>query len=525
MGGPAGSEPARRTIRQAWASTGSGTRLAALTTGYVLASSLMWAAITPIGGVPDEPAHIAYAAGVVRGDFGEPAPTGSPEFELLPHVRVPEWIRSIDTCFATAPRVTADCAAPPGDSRTLQPTGTTVIRYPPVYYWMVGWPSLVLSGSTAAYAMRALSAILAAGLIGLGLGLSSPSRRPWLALATAIAFTPMASHLVGSVNPNAMEIGAVLGLGAALIGIAESGQGLRSALIITTLVAAVAWSRPFRFLLVPGIVVLALVANWDGLRSWIRDRTTRLVVVIGSAVAIAGAAAFEVLFRSPVRDLYNDARVGAAAYDSDGLMEIVRDVGRLSDTWLLDLVGRFGWLDHVPPLAVRAGWLLVAVALVGLAVVAGTWRHRLAISMGVVGGLIVIPVATSIALFGSARWYQARYHLSVAALTLIIAGVAVAASDRRDVRRAGWMIARWGALLAAAGTLIAVASSMHRYSVGGQGHLSRLATFDFWTQADWLSQRTLTVAGLAAAALMAIATVIFFESRGAPPDRLEAVSD
>ena len=46
----------------AWARAGPGTRLAFAATGYALACSLVWAAITPIGGVPDEPAHIAYAA-------------------------------------------------------------------------------------------------------------------------------------------------------------------------------------------------------------------------------------------------------------------------------------------------------------------------------------------------------------------------------------------------------------------------------------------------------------------------------
>lgn len=517
MADPGGDRQERKSIRMAWASVGSGTRLAALATGYVLACSLIWSAITPIGGVPDEPAHIAYAAGVVRGDFGQPAATQSPGFDLLPRVRVPEWIDSIDTCYAKAPRVTADCAAPTDTSRSLRATSTTVVRYPPLYYWIVGWPTLVLSGSTAVYAMRVLSSLLVAGLIGLGLALSSPGRRPWLALVTAIALTPLATHLVGSVNPNAMEIGATLGLGTALIGISGREPGLRNALLVTTLVAALAWSRPFRFLLVLGVVAMALVANWDGLRSWLRDRTIRLVACIGTGVAVTGAAAFEVFFRSPVRGLYNDARVGEVAYDSDGIVKVLRDVERLSDAWLFDLIGRFGWLDHTPPQPIRVGWVMIAATVVILAIVVGQWRQRLSIAMGTVGGLVGIPVLTILALFGSARWYQARYHLPVVALTLIVAVVAISTSRSGDMRRAGWAIARWGALLAAAGTLVSIASSMHRYAVGGQAHLYHLLSFDFWAQADWLSASALAIAALAAAGVVGLATMMFVGAKHHQP--------
>jgi hypothetical protein len=263
---------------------------------------------------------------------------------------------------------------------------------------------------------------------------------------------------------------------------------------------------------------LTLVANWNGLRSWIRDRTTRLAVAIGTGIALASAAAFEILFRSPVRDLYSDARLGGAAYDSVGFLKVLRDVERFSDAWLFDLIGRFGWVDHAPPHLVRVGWLMIAATLVALAVVVGPRRQRLAIAMGTVGGLVGIPVLTILAQFPGARWYQARYHLSVAALTLVIAVVAISASRSRDIRRAGWVIARWGALLAAAGTLVSIASSMHRYAVGGPGRLSNIVSFDFLAQADWLSTRTLAIAGLAAAGLVGLATVMFLGAKHHQPE-------
>src|SRR5665811_1194616 len=50
---------------------------------YVLISGIVWSAVTPPGGVPDEPAHLVYAAAVVRNDFGEPVPVDQPPFSML----------------------------------------------------------------------------------------------------------------------------------------------------------------------------------------------------------------------------------------------------------------------------------------------------------------------------------------------------------------------------------------------------------------------------------------------------------
>src|SRR5665811_410723 len=137
---------------------------------------------------------------------------------LMSHA-VPAWIPSIVVCYHFDPAVTADCQPPVSESDDLVEALTTVSRYPPVYYWIVGLPSIGLTGARALYAMRAVSAILATILIGLGLVTASPGRRWWLSVGVLAAFTPMTAFLVGTVNPNGAEIAAAIGLGVAVLGL------------------------------------------------------------------------------------------------------------------------------------------------------------------------------------------------------------------------------------------------------------------------------------------------------------------
>ena len=97
------------------------TVISGLVVSYVLGSGLVWAMVTPRSGAPDEPAHVAYAAAVVRGSLGELAPVvvwpsrssavGGPyiyaerepvPWSYLPVVAVPEWAATdhVDVCFA-----------------------------------------------------------------------------------------------------------------------------------------------------------------------------------------------------------------------------------------------------------------------------------------------------------------------------------------------------------------------------------------------------------------------------------------
>ena len=67
------------------------------------------------------------------------------------------------------PDVSAGCA--PELRRAAAQTwfNTWVGTYNPVYYYLVGWPSLLFEGNTGVYAMRIASSLLGCGAARLGI--------------------------------------------------------------------------------------------------------------------------------------------------------------------------------------------------------------------------------------------------------------------------------------------------------------------------------------------------------------------
>ena len=506
-----------------------GTIVSILVVGYLFGAGVTWAAITPLGGVPDEPGHIAYAAAVVRGDLGTPGRVSNPNFSHLAIVTVPEWIASINTCYAFQPDVTADCAPPIGTSEMLiaLPTGAT--RYPPLYYWIVGLPTFIIPGAPAVYTMRAISAVLAAGLVGIGLVVASPSRRAWLALAALIAFTPMVGHIAGSVNPSGMEISAALGLAIALVGKVCAERRVRSTVLTSGLVVVLAWARPISVMTLAAVVLVGILANGANLRRWVRDRAVRNAMMVVTSVTVLSALAYEVLVRDPVERIITVGAAGGPANQAVGLIENLRSVERLFVSWGFDLVGRFGWLDHNPPSVVQLGWLVLAATLLVFALAIGTRKGRLAVGVTTVGALVVAPLFVLEFVAGSAKGYQARYHLPVVMLLTIVAASVIAESRSDDNRRSGWSILRWGSLLTATGMLISIAGSMHRYAVGGVAGVADLLTFRFLSDAIWLPGEAVAVLAVGTAVLVTSAVLVFVATRveigESRPNETESGSD
>ena len=515
--------------------------------GYLFAAGVAWAMITPIGGVPDEPAHITYSAGVVRGDLGGLAAVKDPVYTLLPVVAVPQWVASItdpptslnaysDPCYAGGVQITADCAPRMSNSTTDTLVPTTVTRYPPPYYWIVGLPTLFMAGEPAVYAMRITSAALAAAMIAFGLAVASPSRRLWLAPAATIAFTPMVGHFAGSVNPSGLEIAAAMGLGIGLMGITgkDDRTPRRTALIVAVLALALAWSRPRTYLVLVAVLAAAALVNTDELRKWLRNGAGRLTALVGIAVALTTSFAYqqfstepgylqvstqsdatEVSTQSDAIRLFTqpDATrlsaqsevVPTAPQPSDnmlflpvlGLTANLHELERRFIDWGLHLMGRFGWLDHSPPASVSIGWMGLVLTLVVLAFTCGRRRDRVVLTTIGLGAVVATPLfVTSNVL--NAFIYQARYHLSVA--TLMIIGAAVVLSRHpRGQSRIPRSVLNLGAMLAPVAMLASIGGSLHRYSIGGQSGLADVLRLPF-RHHDWLPPAgALMVAGIAVA--------------------------
>lgn len=154
-----------------------------------------WSVSTPLGGGPDEPSQMVQAGAAVRGQLD--AHQVVVKFDRIPIgrvgvVEVPKWVANVQgvaVCFAWHPSVPASCSHGVGNDTTTVRSATQFSNYPPLYYLIVGVPSLLATGSSAFYGMRIAAALFDSLLIALGLFLLAryhPRRLPLLGAMIAL---------------------------------------------------------------------------------------------------------------------------------------------------------------------------------------------------------------------------------------------------------------------------------------------------------------------------------------------------
>jgi hypothetical protein len=462
-----------------------------------------WALATPLMGAPDEPSHAVKAAAVVRGQLGgTPDPDydgrAAPGQKTL--VRVPETFASLDPlpgCYAFSPRQPADCAPPvTGDPDRTAVVGTLSGRYPPLYFALTGWPTLVSPEEPGLYAVRVVSAGLAAALLawGLHLLLRTPSPR-WALLGAAAALPPMVGFLLGTVNPSALEVAAAFCAWCALLPVALQPDPAQLRVRVLTaggalvLMLGVRASAPVLAALL--VLTVAALAPWRLLRDLVR----RPVVLAGGALvllAVVGATAWVVLAGTLAGPTgrwpqYADPAVAA------------REAAARTPDYLRQMVGVFGWLDAPAPLLTPAVWAVAVGGLLVAALVAGGARAR-AVLLGVVAVGLVLPVAAQVPQAGDIGLiWQGRYLLPFAVgLPLACALVAARRWPGGPGRAGGVVVA---ALLLAHGT--ALHAAVLRATVGAGGDV--LLRDPAWQPpgGPWLVQAGAAAGLLAATALLA----------------------
>jgi len=462
---------------------------------YVAVSGFVWAVATPLGGVPDEPAHVVYATAVVRHDYGRPLPVDHPEYSsLMSHV-VPEWVTSIVVCYAFDRTVTADCQPPIDEGDEPVSKFTTVARYQPPYYWVVGLPTLALTGSGAFYAMRAASVILATVLVGLGLGVAAPGRRWWLSVGVLAAFTPMAAFLIGSVNPNGAEIAGAIGLAVAILGLV-GGPVSRSRLwfqVVSVVVLAVylAWARPGTWLTLVAVGGATLLLNRRGVAGWLRVRPA----VITAAAALVGFAViavllFEAIARAPVMEVLE--YTGFLATPAP----LVNNLDSVLGNWaalLMQDVGIFGWLDHSLPQSLQLMWLILVGVLLVSALAVGKREEQFLLIAAVIGSTILAPLFVIHFVFGSFTGYQGRYQLPLVILIPLCAVFVLGLRTEGAAKAVFRPIFGWIGFLFPLTMLFAVMWSISRYSIGEPLVWSNILSLSFLLDAVWEPPMSATV--------------------------------
>jgi len=450
--------------------------------GWLLFSLLAasWSFATPIAASPDEPAHIVKAASVVRGQLiGEPSFRGHV-------VQVPRYIASTqaETCFAFKPSVSAGCAAPlPGPGGEIIDGTTTAGLYNPVYYSLVGWPSLLASDASGIYAMRIASGVLTS----LFLAFSAMFAYGWLRnrlplAAIALATPPMVLFLAGSVNPNGIETSATLAVFTGMLTIAlQQNQALLTerSLIVLAAAALAVNSRGLSPLWVAIAVLLPLaMLNWGQIRTLLRKR-----MVLVTAGGIALATAFAVFWLVHSSSL-------TSAIDGDGF----QNFPGVGESWLTgfafvlrstfgyaqDMIGNFGWLDTAAPDSVYVVWVVFVGALL-LSAFAFLRGRALMVAITLAGTFTLVPaIIQGFYITGGGIIWQGRYALPL--LGYLVFGVAallsarVGTAPRRAMKRLAllawscWAIAQY----------FSFAVALRRYAVGFDG-----AWRDMLFSADW----------------------------------------
>lgn len=414
-------------------------------------------------GVPDEPAHVIKAAAVVRGELtGRDMPDGG-AFQL---VTVPAGIGYYDTfgCFAQKREIPPSCVAPfTGDPSTLVDARTSASNYNPVYYAVVGLPSLVNNGAGAVYGMRLVSALFSCLFLASAFSaLSQLKRRKWAITATAAAMTPMVLFLNGAVNPNSLEYATSAALLANLLLLLERSADPRSyrryVPVITAAACVLANTKGLSLLwLALTVAAACILGTWPQIKA-----VSRNAWVWAGTAAIGLSCAFALYWITQHDSLSSNPFEAAGSSPLTGA-EIMAD--RTFD-YATGYVGHFGWLEVSAPMGAYVFWLGLATALATAAVVLGRGRGRGAAIFLLAALLLLPPLLQAEAVQTIGIVWQGRYILAVFVPLLMVCGVALDRMDPRGFSPQAASLLNATAVLAVVFHLWTFMQTLRRYVTG-----------------------------------------------------------
>lgn len=385
--------------------------------------SILWALASPLISVPDESAHAIRAAAVVRGDF---VGSRSETFPAQIGVSVPRYVEHTRelACFAFDPRIGAACQKDvTGNPDAIVTTATSAGVNSPVFYTLVGLPTLLWSGDAALYGMRVVNAVLCSALLGLMvMSLKQLSSSRWTMFAVAVTVTPMMLFLMGSINPNALELAAAGALFAALgllLSRTSPGKLLwERALIVVVCALFLSNTRSISLLW----VILAAGGAFMLARAEIMRDLLKRPAIWFAVVASAAAALFALWWYSrpqftsppePLPGVGMSARLG---------FEIMID--KTFDS-VQGIIGMFGWLDRPAPTVVYQIWTVAIGILVVAALAVARSRDRRPVILFAVAMVFVPAIAQAAIVTDLGIIWQGRYMLAIFACLVIASGIAL----------------------------------------------------------------------------------------------------
>ncbi len=421
-----------------------------------------WALVTPFFGAPDEPAHVIKAAAVAHGEFLGRY-TGHAAAKVT--VTIPATVAKAATthvCFAFHATVSAGCLADFTSASGTRSVTTYVGRDPPIYYLLVGLPTLVMHTPGVIYLMRLVSAAICAAFLTAAV---TATRGAGLLLAgVAVAATPIALFLAGVVNPSGLEICAAICVwvaGLRLVTESTDGPPSRGLVIRFVLAAAVLVQTRGLSPLWLALIGLTLfwLAGWQRTVALLRTRSIRIGLAV---VAVCGV--FAVVWILVAKSL-TIAPVGTPVPADASRWEILRKSLHRTFVDTKGLFALFGWNDTPAPRLTYLLWGIALGAIVVLALLA-RWlsRYTVAIVTLAVLSVVVPTLLTASQAHKDGIVGQGRYVLPLAVGIPIIAGYAAGR---------GWPGGRWRQLVLPVGAVALTAAqgaafteALRRYRTG-----------------------------------------------------------
>ncbi len=409
-------------------------------------AALVWAFGSPIGGSPDEPAHLAYAWGVTTGQgFGGPDPTCEKQPCPRTDVDVPAGLIPDPECYRFQPHVPADCSGPSQED----PYPSYMTRYPPPYYYVVGtalWSGIELGmdPQDAGYLGRVASAALVLSLL-IPAAVMATIRDPRVVPFFVGSLTAMALFMIGTVNPSGLEISAAIAMAVAS-GLLMRGRSTGAHLLLVYGAAWLAWSRPIGWLWAAMVLVFGIVLVAASQRSWKKSIVSFGWALPVSALAIATA----VIWFIYALGVHSASSSGFSL--PDGFIESALAILLRWGGIIRENIGVLGWLDTpLPDLA-----MLMATGLLAVLMAGGFWavrNRRVGWVVGVYFGSLLAGVTLLMA-YQRFLW-QGRYVLPSFAAGLVFLGFASVPDDR-------WR--RWSSMIASGLWMIAIAAGLWLYT-------------------------------------------------------------
>jgi hypothetical protein len=430
-----------------------------------------WSLSTPLGAAPDEPEHLIQAAALVRGQFDGPrVPVHYGQLLMgnMGTVRVPAWVTDIadpEGLSLDSPicPTTSSChLGPPLDSSSthLITSATQFSNYPPLYYLIVGGPTLIATGTGALYGVRILGVLLDSLLIALGLYLLARYHRRSVLIGALLALTPSVLFFGSVVNSSGMEIAAGFAAWCAGLCIVAAEEVTRSLVLLTSLsFVALVLCRPTSWvdaLVILG--VLGVLGGWKRCRDLVSTLRTLWATLI---VAIAVAGCFLLIVGTP-------SLLGIKQRTPLSLVGSTWLTLRLMGGQLRQTIGVFGWLDLDAPAWVIALWIVAIVVLVAYAL-AVSRRARRALPL-VAAAIFFYPFLFETPQMNTVGpYWQGRYWLPLAV------GLPLVAAAVLPPLRRSWLVVL-GTLLAVA-QLGAFVSTLDTYN----GHPVKPGSVALWS--------------------------------------------